>query len=190
LFNAKWNEVYDFTEFVYQNHKITSKSYLKDSLNKALERENSAYRVLEDEIAPIIDDNQIAAIEDALESPLKSVKSHLQTALSLMADRDAPDFRNSVKESISAVEALCKKITKDEKADLSKCLKKLETAKAFHPAFKSALEKLYGYTSDEKGIRHSLIEESREITKADARFMLVTCSAFINYLIELYPIEG
>jgi hypothetical protein len=52
-----------------------------------------------------------------------------------------------------------------------------------HQAFKDALAKLYGWTSDEDGIRHSIME-SDNIERADAQFMLVTCSAFVNYLFE------
>lgn len=42
---------------------------------------------------------------------------------------------------------------------------------------------MYGYTSDEDGIRHSLLEEST-LKFMDAKFMLVSCSAFINFLID------
>jgi len=41
---------------------------------------------------------------------------------------------------------------------------------------------IYGYTSDEGGIRHAMLEE-KIIDFEDAKFMLVSCSAFINYLI-------
>lgn len=51
------------------------------------------------------------------------------------------------------------------------------------PAFKSALNILYGYTSDADGIRHALLEEST-VKFEDAKFMLATCSAFVNYLID------
>jgi hypothetical protein len=40
---------------------------------------------------------------------------------------------------------------------------------------------MYGYTSDAEGIRHALLEEPT-LEQADAIFMLVTCSAFVNYL--------
>ena len=103
-----------------------------------------------------------------------------------MSDRDKPDFRNSIKESISAVEALCRKITGKEKATLPECLKVIDDIKPMHPAFKSALNKLYGYTSNESGIRHSLLEGDQVITKADARSMLVLCSSFVNYLEKIY----
>jgi hypothetical protein len=45
-----------------------------------------------------------------------------------------------------------------------------------------AFRKLYGYTSDEKGIRHSLLEEAAKVHAEDARFMIVACSAFVNLL--------
>jgi len=49
---------------------------------------------------------------------------------------------------------------------------------------KSAFSALYGYTSDEGGIRHALIEKNSQVQIEDARFMLIACSAFVNYLIS------
>jgi hypothetical protein len=40
---------------------------------------------------------------------------------------------------------------------------------------------MYGYTNDTEGIRHALLEEPT-LDADDARFMLVSCSAFVNYL--------
>ncbi len=40
--------------------------------------------------------------------------------------------------------------------------------------------KLYGYSSDEDGIRHAILEE-KEIGFDEAKFMLVACSGFVNY---------
>jgi len=42
--------------------------------------------------------------------------------------------------------------------------------------------KLYGYTSDEDGIRHAILNDP-ELGFAEAKFMVVSCSAFVNYLI-------
>ena len=50
---------------------------------------------------------------------------------------------------------------------------------------KSAFEKLYVYTNHEDtGIRHALMddEENYTPTAEEALFMLISCSAFINYL--------
>ena len=66
-------------------------------------------------------------------------------------------------------------------------LKQLEQKVPLHPSLKDAFNKLYGYTSDEGGIRHALTEGGREATFDEAKYssgsvMLVTCSAFINYV--------
>lgn len=50
-----------------------------------------------------------------------------------------------------------------------------------HPALSESLGKLYAYTNDGDGIRHSLKDE-KTVDSEDALFMLVTCSAFINYM--------
>jgi hypothetical protein len=59
----------------------------------------------------------------------------------------------------------------------------LERAGGLHPSFKSALSKLYGYSSAKDGIRHPILEESN-VNFAEAKLMLVACSAFVNFLID------
>jgi hypothetical protein len=101
--------------------------------------------------------------------------------ISLFADRQNPDYRNSIKESISAAEAMCKIITGEKKATLGQALKKLEDKSIeLHGSLKSSFSSLYGYTNDAKGIRHGLMEEPN--LDFDAKFMLVSCSGFVNYL--------
>ena len=51
------------------------------------------------------------------------------------------------------------------------------------PAMENAFSSLYGYTSDENGIRHGGIDFTNAPAE-DAKFMLVSCAAFVNYLIE------
>lgn len=51
-----------------------------------------------------------------------------------------------------------------------------------HPAMEAAFRNPYGYSSDEGGIRHSLLEDSK-VGFAEAKFMVVSCSAFANFLI-------
>ena len=66
---------------------------------------------------------------------------------------------------------------------MSQAIKLLKEKHNAHPALLDSFEKLYGYTSDGDGIRHALTEDGKEVDFNDAKFMLVTCSAFINYLI-------
>lgn len=153
--------------------------------NQVLEAENSGYRFVGDVITPISSATELKEIEEALGVPdkLRPVAEHIDAALRLYADRENPDYRNSIKESISAVEALCRLVTEKPKATLGEALKALSSKVRIHGAFKAAFEKLYGYTSDEEGIRHSLMTES-DVQSEDAKFMLVSCSAFVNYVIE------
>lgn len=82
----------------------------------------------------------------------------------------------------NSVHPLCKELTKTPKGDLGECLRLIKTKKHLHPAFEQSLIKLYAYTSDDGGIRHALTEEHEHPKFADAKFMLVTCSALVNYL--------
>jgi hypothetical protein len=188
FFYFHWYEVYDFIEFIANNYpdefnEVNPK--FMDFCNIVLERELSAYRFVGDKITQITSKEEVLEIEEALEisKPLKAVNTHLKRALDLLADRKSPDYRNSIKESISAVESICNLITKEKKATLGQALKKIEDKVSLHPALISAFNSLYGYTSDAEGIRHALLDETN-LSFEDAKFMLVSCSAFVNYLIN------
>jgi AbiJ N-terminal domain 4 len=187
FFTAQWYEVYDFVEFLAAQTPTSWADRFMFATTAALEREMSGYRFVAGELAPMTNEQEIVAIESALAntSQLAAVQSHLQSALSKLSHRTNPDFRNSIKESISAVEALCRVIAGDDRATLGQALKRLtDRGLKFHPALEKAWGSLYGYTNDEDGIRHAMLEES-SLTLADAKYFLVSCSAFITYLIEL-----
>jgi hypothetical protein len=178
FFECDWFEVYDFIEEISldQSNLLTDDS--RKWLNNILEEQNAAYRFVGKEVAEITDQQEINAIEDGFEHPEKPVRTHLEAALRMLSDKQAPDYRNSVKESISAVEAACRLVNGNTSVTLSDALKKIQN---LHPALSKAFNQLYGYTSDASGIRHSLIDEPN-ITYADAKFMLVACAAFVSYL--------
>ena len=190
FFESEWFEVYDFIEFValnYPNDSVNDK-FINDC-NKILERELAGYRFIKKQITPIITDTEISAIEEALSTKFEPVNIHINRSLQLLSDRHNPDFRNSIKEAISAVEALSKVIAGNDKATLGSTLKELEKKNKIHPAMREAFKKLYGYTSDSDGIRHALLEEDR-LNFDQAKFMLVACSAFINFVISQIMISG
>ena len=178
FFTCKWFEVYDFIEFLLQDTDTLLFDSGIQSINTVLEMENAAYRIVGSEVVEMTDTNEIAAIEDALNHPDAPVRAHIQTALAMLSDRKSPDYRNSIKESISAVEATCRLVTSMKTATLGDALKKVTD---LHPALQKGFLALYGFTSDASGIRHSLLEESN-LTYADAKFMLAACSSFVSYL--------
>jgi len=190
FFECAWNEVYDFIEFVAKNYPDESVNQkFIDYCNIVLERELSAYSFVNGIITQITSKEEISAIEEALKVPISPVREHLNSALRLLSDRKNPDYRNSIKESISAVESLCNLIAGKEKATLGQALKEIESKIALHPALKKAFSHLYGYTSDADGIRHSLMDET-SVAFEDAKYMLVSCSSFINYLLAKAEKEG
>jgi hypothetical protein len=180
FFSCEWHEVYDFVEFVANNYRRSQFiGPFQDSCNAVLEREASAYRFVDGLITPISDKEQLEEIERALERERGPVYTHLRRALELLSDRNAPDYRNSIKESISAVESLVAKVVGSDKGTLGQLIKTLEDKIDLHPALRNAFGRLYGYTSDEGGIRHALME-SEVVSFDDAKFFLVVCSAFVN----------
>ena len=102
----------------------------------------------------------------------------------MYADKKNPDYGNSIKESISAVESLSKIVVQNNKATLGQALKAIEKKYHIPESLQKAFSALYGYTSNEGGIRHSLLEKNVKIDLEEAGFMLIACSAFVNYLIS------
>lgn len=187
LFECDWGEVYDFIEYAanYYPNQGNNRRFIEEC-NLILKKELSAYRFVGNKIVQITSDKEIDAIEEAIEAakPLSTVYTHLDTALEMLADRKNPDYRNSMKESISAVESLCTRII-GEKKTLTQAINHIEQQGKIelNENLKGALKKLYWYTSDDDGIRHCLTDEPK-VDFEDAKFMLVSCSAFVYYLIE------
>lgn len=188
FFACNWYEVYNFIEFIVKHDVDTQRKgeFIK-ACNAILEQDFVGYRFVGNYITPITSEVEIKTLEDILRLSDRffTVKKHIEQALALFTQRPKADYRNSIKESISAVEAICCIVSVKENATLGDAVKQMQH-KGFplHQAFVDAVKKLYGYTSDAEGIRHALLEETR-LTSADARFMLVICAAFVNYIIEI-----
>jgi Arc/MetJ-type ribon-helix-helix transcriptional regulator len=191
FFDASWSEVYDFIEHCIliemksDNYGREKARELISFTNQFLITELSAYRVVAGQIVPLTNDSEIQSVNETVERRGKfaSASDHIQTAIRFYSDRTSPDYRNSVKESISAVESVVRLISGSDKSTLGDALKIVDKTHSLHSALKEGLLKIYGYTNDESGIRHSMIEES-SVDRTDAYFMLISCSAFCNFLIE------
>lgn len=159
------------------------KSFI-DHLNSEFERLNFAYRIIKGKIVDITSEGEIAEIEKAIEDSSENIRKHLTNALALLAIRPEGDYRNSIKESISAVEAYCREKTGE--ITFGKALNHLESSSIVIPdVLKNSFKLLYGYVnSGDTGIRHALMKETEKYipSEPEALFMLVLCSAFINYL--------
>ncbi|MFM9912270.1 MAG: AbiJ-NTD4 domain-containing protein [Methylophilaceae bacterium] len=181
FFACPWFEVYDFLEFLLV-YFMNTRPKLINFINSILERELSGFRFVSGHFSDITNAQELDMLGLALkDSQFAGVSAHLQRGLELYANRENPDYRNSIKESISAVESMARIVAENPKATLSDALKAIEKRGSLHPALKDGFIKLYGYTSDEGGIRHAMLDEP-ELTSADARYFLLSCTSFVNYL--------
>jgi hypothetical protein len=188
---AEWFDVLDLIEVIVKRLGDLDTVHLRDLapslieyLNDIFERYLVGYRFIGNEITPIASRVDVTAIEEALKESqdFAGAQHHLDQAISLLSDRQEPDYANSIKESISAVEAVVRTFSMGK--TLGDGLNKLETAGlTIHPALKGAWQKMYGWTSDEAGVRHGG-SDAADMDQSLAKYMLVACSAFVSYLIE------
>lgn len=186
FFQCKWHEVYSFLEFVVR-HTKDIQDKLPDYLNTVLQTETAGYRFIDGLVVPVTSAQEVDALKEALgEARFKGVDQHLSRALELLSDRANPDYRNAIKEAISAVEAMARHVTGTPRATLGDALKTLEKSGKLHSSLSGGFSKLYGYTSDASGIRHAMLDEPN-LTQADAKYFLLSCTSFVNYLKASLP---
>lgn len=195
LTNAFFNEVFDYIEFLamhrYDKYENGARKDFYESINSIFEDEYVGFRFVDGRITPITDKNEIESIEDACNNKFEGTRAHIKKAVGFIADRERKDYKNCIKESISAVESICSIIVGDAGTTLGKALKRLkDNGLDIHPSLEMAFSKLYGYTCDKDGVRHAEGMFESEVTFEEAKFMLVSCSAFVNYLTANYGKVG
>ena len=173
-------EVFDLLEATAEHFKEND----TERLNRQLEKYLVGYRMVDAQLQPVTEASEVEAIDAALRAlePFSGARKHLSNALSLLANRENPQYANVVKESISAVEAITRHYTGEK--TLGAALRKLEPKGVpAHGALTQGWSMLFGYTSDEHGIRHGSIEDS-EVDEALATYFVVSSSAMVGYVIK------
>jgi len=179
--NFSWNRKYDLLEFTL---RYFDRDDIERYVNEILERECSGYRSVNYRIVAITSAAEIESLQVSLASPAGGVSGHISAAIASYSDKNSPDYRNVVRESIHAVESAAKFVSGMPKATLGDALKRIDK---LHPALGKAYSSLYGWTNDSDGIRHAMLEDNSEINADLAKYMLVSCSAFANYLVSFGP---
>lgn len=111
---AEWNDVYELLEFSVQTLPPVVAEPLAKRWNQVLEEENAGYRIVGGEVVDVTSAEEITEIEGALSCGILAVREHIRSAVSLLSERKKPNYRNSIKESISAVESVCRLIGRGE----------------------------------------------------------------------------
>lgn len=176
--------VFGFVQWVLRHRHCPDR--LSRAVAAALEQSRAAYRLLDDDtIVPIGSNDELESIERALAdvsaTEFRGARRHLKNAASELTDGQ---WSGSIRESVHAVESVARVL--DSKSNtLGPALARLEKSIRIHSALRTGFGNLYNYTSDEKGVRHALLnEDSPQVDETDAIYMLGACAAFVSYLIN------
>jgi hypothetical protein len=177
-------ELLDFITFIVRDRDCPAN--LAAAIAVALDQPYSPYRlsVTAKTIFPAIGTEEteslLRSLDVAFDSPFEGSKIHLQNSLNSLGEGD---HRTTVREAIHAVESAVRDFTSDPNAILSRAIKALVSDLGVHKALADAFDKLYAYSSDEKGIRHALVFGDNERVGLDeAVFFLSACTAFVGFL--------
>ncbi len=182
--------VFDLIDLRFKNLKSDERVYVQGggslsskticrNVNTVLEEEGVAWRVRQGiGLIPSFEIDQMDAIEQAAtgDGTAEGARDHIIDAI--LKFRHLKDYSPTevIREAIYAAESQCKALSGNENAPLPAALNALAKKRNLNPNLKSALEKLFLYSSDEVG------KQDANASVDDAAFMLVVCSAFVTWL--------
>jgi hypothetical protein len=196
VFQQEWYRVYDLVQALVQ---YTDSNVYRDDrrplvtlFNSVLTLNRAGCRIVDDVVTEITDQAEMTAIEDAIASASPESRTHIKNALTLLANRDDAQYAKSINESMLAAEAAARELAPGKpKATLGDALNSVTRSgnAGFHPALVDGWKKLYGFTSDDGGIRHALHEGAIPPTQELAQYFVVTCSAFVNLVTAMRAVQ-
>ncbi|MEH3125706.1 hypothetical protein [Agrobacterium cavarae] len=184
LFSNNYLFFFGFIQHVLRDRRCPE--FIKQAVPVVLAKHRAAYRVIDgDTIAPFATQEEGATAQKALDelkaAKMDGARSHLRNAMSSLT---AGSWADSIRESIHAVESVARTIAAGT-STLGPALTEIEKQLGMHPALKSGFGSIYGFTSDDSGIRHALLDKGdAKVDEVDAMFMLGACSAFVTYLVQ------
>src|SRR5207253_3347529 len=143
-----WDRVYDVLEYVVEGAEYITNGRVKPAgarsgANFVLEREHSGFRFMGDKLTRVMHPTEAAEVERARSrataSGLDGVRQQIDQALALFGKRPEPDYRNAIKEAISAVEGVVKLIEGVRGGGLKGALDSLAKRVEMHPALREGL---------------------------------------------------
>ena len=188
-YDSSYHEILTLIEFVLR-HEYCSES-LRNGLIDTFDKVPVAYFVQEVNgrftIMPRMSKESgkatLQAIQVIQDADMRGAETHLRQAAEHI---NTQQYADSIADSIHAVESVACMIDPNANKTLGTALESLERAGLIkHSALKEAFSKLYGYTSDEQGIRHALLNKDfADVGVDEAVFMFGACASFAAYLVN------
>lgn len=195
VMNTMWHNVFDVIEALIRisdeliPNKKRHKAFLKEfhaAINNVFQEQRCAYRLIDGVILPNVNNIEVVTITNALvdTDSIMTVNAHLEQAIKHYSDRQNPDYRNAIKESISALESLLKIIAGTRSATFDGALKSIvrNNTVVINEQLQESMKSLYAWTNSEGGVRHGLKGDSK-IDNDDAKLAITSCCSYVSYLI-------
>lgn len=189
IIEKNYDQVLTLVEFILRHNHCPQQ--LRKDLENAFKEVPLAYTVQTINCLPTIvprsSEESGATTQQAIETIEQSgpagAKTHLHDAVEAINEQR---YADAVRESIHAVESVARTIDPEAGKTLGPALKSLEKEGVLnHRALQDGFSKLYGYTSDENGIRHALLDEgAADVDLDEAVFMFGACASFAAYLVN------
>lgn len=178
------------SEDEYRNEQTTDffmDNYINpfDLMNECFEDEFAGYRFINEFIVKITNKNEISSIIESTKTPYDEVNNSISKSIALLSETGTKDYENAIKEAILATEQCLNIILNTEGQTLSACIQMLFDKAIINDNLKKTIKDLYNYASDTNGIRHGNNKQNNIVTFGEAKYILLLCSATINYLITL-----
>ena len=167
----------DFESFMYASYRqkvndLFSQHKVQWKLSESGKLESSLPKDLEVRVQQT--DNQ-------LKDQFEPARKHYAKARAYILS-PSTDSENSIKESVSAVESVCKAMY-PKTATLGDALKSMKKEQIISPMLITVFEKFYAYTNAEPAVRHGSDKESK-VLEYDAELALHMSAAFIRTIIQ------
>jgi hypothetical protein len=179
--DSKW---LDFLQYLVRKRFLDRDQFRR--LDELLKIEMIGFRLIGSHqdgaatLMPVSDQAEADANQGDYEelSGYSKAREHFRTAVDRLK---SSDWRGSISESIHGVESVAKKVSGNDHAVLD-ALKVVERRTPLNPALSKGLNAIYGWTSQDDGIRHAMSDQAQKVDEPEARFMLSACLAFAAWL--------
>lgn len=201
LMNLEWYQFYDFVEITaikikekeieyssaWDNSRFESFMFpsYRQKVNDLFSQHKIQWKLsdggkLETSLPKDLE-TRVAAIDSTLQDEFEPARVHYSKARSYILS-PSKDPENSIKESVSAVESVCKAIY-PKCATLGDALKAMKREQLISPMLVTVFEKFYAYTNAEPAVRHGSNKMSG-VDEMDAELALHMSAAFIRTIIS------
>lgn len=184
-----FNRVLDLLEAML-DHRTIARTLFAYKVRGLFEEHGAPYRLDDDrpfQFIPRTTQEQGNAAAEAVASlkqaGMAGASVHLRQAAEHLRHQR---YAESIAASVHAVESVARLLDPAASKDLGPALNSLEKSGLLrHRALKSGILKLYGYASDEQGVRHALLDqEAADVGEDEALFMYGACACFAAYLAD------